>query len=84
VMNYPEDIKAFYMRTNDDGRTVAAIDVLAPGISEIIGGSRTCDGPLRRPCSSPARQLNIDTRAISPHLKDGNADTEVIGRIAVR
>src|SRR5271170_4566034 len=35
VMNYPKDIKAFYMRVNDDGRTVAAMDVLAPGIGEI-------------------------------------------------
>jgi tRNA synthetase class II (D, K and N) len=39
-MNYPKDIKAFYMRVNDDGRTVAAMDVLAPGIGEIIGGSQ--------------------------------------------
>ncbi|HZM34634.1 MAG TPA: asparagine--tRNA ligase, partial [Burkholderiales bacterium] len=38
VMNYPKAIKAFYMRLNDDGRTVAAMDVLAPGIGEIIGG----------------------------------------------
>jgi asparaginyl-tRNA synthetase len=40
VMNYPRGIKAFYMRANDDGRTVAAMDVLAPGIGEIIGGSQ--------------------------------------------
>src|SRR4051812_41606389 len=40
VMNYPKEIKAFYMRMNDDGRTVAAMDVLAPGIGEIIGGSQ--------------------------------------------
>jgi asparaginyl-tRNA synthetase len=40
VMNYPEGIKAFYMRQNDDGKTVAAMDVLAPGIGEIIGGSQ--------------------------------------------
>lgn len=40
LMNYPKDIKAFYMRMNDDGRTVAAMDVLAPGIGEIIGGSQ--------------------------------------------
>jgi len=40
VMNYPKSIKAFYMRLNDDGRTVAAMDVLAPGIGEIIGGSQ--------------------------------------------
>ncbi|KAF1722665.1 asparagine--tRNA ligase [Pseudoxanthomonas wuyuanensis] len=40
VMNYPEHIKAFYMRLNDDEKTVAAMDVLAPGIGEIIGGSQ--------------------------------------------
>jgi asparaginyl-tRNA synthetase len=40
VMNYPEQIKAFYMRLNDDEKTVAAMDVLAPGIGEIIGGSQ--------------------------------------------
>jgi asparaginyl-tRNA synthetase len=40
VMNYPKEIKAFYMRMNDDGQTVAAMDVLAPGIGEIIGGSQ--------------------------------------------
>ncbi len=40
VLNYPREIKAFYMRLNDDERTVAAMDVLAPGIGEIIGGSQ--------------------------------------------
>jgi asparaginyl-tRNA synthetase len=40
VMNYPKGIKAFYMRVNDDARTVAAMDVLAPGIGEIVGGSQ--------------------------------------------
>jgi asparaginyl-tRNA synthetase len=40
VKNYPIEIKAFYMRLNDDGGTVAAMDVLAPGIGEIIGGSQ--------------------------------------------
>ncbi|MBV9190229.1 MAG: asparagine--tRNA ligase [Betaproteobacteria bacterium] len=40
VMNYPKAIKAFYMRVNDDQKTVAAMDVLAPGIGEIIGGSQ--------------------------------------------
>ena len=40
VKNYPKDIKAFYMRQNADGKTVAAMDVLAPGIGEIIGGSQ--------------------------------------------
>ncbi|MFO0559092.1 MAG: asparagine--tRNA ligase [Polyangiales bacterium] len=40
VMNYPEKIKAFYMRLNDDEKTVAAMDILAPGIGEIVGGSQ--------------------------------------------
>ncbi len=40
VTNYPQEIKAFYMRQNDDGKTVAAMDILAPGIGEIVGGSQ--------------------------------------------
>ncbi len=40
VMNYPEEIKPFYMRLNDDGKTVAAMDVLVPGIGEIMGGAQ--------------------------------------------
>jgi asparaginyl-tRNA synthetase len=40
LYNYPKDIKAFYMRQNEDGKTVAAMDVLFPGIGEIIGGSQ--------------------------------------------
>jgi asparaginyl-tRNA synthetase len=40
VRNYPKDIKAFYMRANEDGKTVAAMDVLFPGIGEIVGGSQ--------------------------------------------
>jgi len=40
VTDYPKDIKAFYMRLNDDGKTVAAMDLLAPGIGELIGGSQ--------------------------------------------
>ncbi len=40
VRNYPKDIKAFYMRLNEDGKTVAAMDVLFPGIGEVIGGSQ--------------------------------------------
>jgi len=40
VMNYPKEIKAYYMRLNDDGKTVAAMDMLVPGIGELIGGSQ--------------------------------------------
>ncbi|MDP4248908.1 MAG: asparagine--tRNA ligase [Bacteroidota bacterium] len=40
VTGYPKDIKAFYMRQNEDGKTVAAMDILAPGIGEIVGGSQ--------------------------------------------
>ena len=40
LTNYPKQIKAFYMRQNDDGKTVAAMDILAPGIGEIVGGSQ--------------------------------------------
>ncbi len=40
LIDYPKDIKAFYMRMNDDGKTVAAMDLLVPGVGEIIGGSQ--------------------------------------------
>jgi asparaginyl-tRNA synthetase len=40
LTDYPKDIKAFYMRLNDDGKTVAAMDLLVPGVGEIIGGSQ--------------------------------------------
>jgi asparaginyl-tRNA synthetase len=61
VMNYPKEIKAFYMRMNDDGKTVAAMDVLAPGIGEIIGGSQReerLDSLDRR-----MAELNLDAQA---------------------
>jgi asparaginyl-tRNA synthetase len=61
VMNYPKEIKAFYMRMNDDGQTVAAMDVLAPGIGEIIGGSQReerLDHLDRR-----LAELNLDPKA---------------------
>jgi len=40
IVNYPKEIKAFYMRMNDDNKTVAAMDILMPGIGEVIGGSQ--------------------------------------------
>ena len=40
VYNYPKEIKSFYMRDNDDGKTVAAMDLLVPGVGELIGGSQ--------------------------------------------
>ncbi len=40
LINYPEEIKAFYMRKNDDGKTVAACDLLVPGVGELVGGSQ--------------------------------------------
>ena len=43
LIDYPKDIKSFYMRLNQDEKTVAAMDVLAPGIGEIIGGSQRED-----------------------------------------
>lgn len=45
VTDYPKEIKAFYMRLNDDGKTVAAMDLLVPGIGEIIGGSQREERP---------------------------------------
>lgn len=59
VTNYPKEIKAFYMRQNDDGKTVAAMDILAPGIGEIVGGSQReerLDKLTRR-----MEQMNIPT-----------------------
>jgi asparaginyl-tRNA synthetase len=58
VMNYPKDIKAFYMRLNDDEKTVAAMDVLAPGIGEIIGGSQR------------EERLDVLDSRLDGHLKD--------------
>ena len=47
VTDYPKDIKAFYMKQNDDGKTVRAMDVLVPRIGEIIGGSQREDNPVK-------------------------------------
>ena len=60
VTDYPEKIKAFYMRTNDDGKTVAAMDLLVPGVGEIIGGSQ--------------REERLDV--LEKKIRDNNLDKE--------
>ncbi len=66
IINYPKDIKAFYMKLNPDNKTVAAMDILAPGIGEIAGGSQREESyellKLRM------QQLNMDTEHLSWYL----------------
>jgi asparaginyl-tRNA synthetase len=80
LINYPKEIKAFYMRQNDDGKTVAAMDILAPGIGEIVGGSQReerMDKLLERmkEMHIPAEELDwyLDTRRFGacPHAGFG-------------
>ncbi|MEO6669650.1 MAG: asparagine--tRNA ligase [Ferruginibacter sp.] len=80
LTNYPKEIKAFYMRQNDDGKTVAAMDILAPGIGEIVGGSQReerMDKLLQRmeEMHIPAEELDwyMDTRRFGacPHAGFG-------------
>ena len=66
VTDYPKDIKAFYMRANDDGRTVAAMDMLAPGIGEIIGGSQR-EERLEK-LVSRMNEMNIPTSELEWYL----------------
>lgn len=58
VIDYPKDIKAFYMKQNDDGRTVAAMDCLVPAIGEIIGGSQREDDLIK--LQKRMRELNMN------------------------
>jgi len=60
VYDYPREIKPFYMRQNDDGKTVAAMDVLVPGIGEIIGGSQREERLDRLDAALAAHDLSID------------------------
>ena len=66
-MDYPASIKAFYMRENDDGKTVAAMDILFPGIGEIIGGSQREERyeVLQKKC----KEFNIPEDAIWWYLE---------------
>ncbi len=66
VTDYPASIKAFYMRRNDDGRTVAALDVLLPEVGEIIGGSQR-EERLDRLVEA-MRQARLDPEAYGPYL----------------
>ena len=66
VTDYPKEIKAFYMKLNDDGKTVAAMDCLVPGIGEIIGGSQreeNYDVLIQR-----MKELNMDTDSYDFYL----------------
>jgi asparaginyl-tRNA synthetase len=66
VTDYPKDIKAFYMRLNDDGRTVAAMDVLVPRVGELIGGSQREE---RLPVlEARMRQVGLDPRDYAPYV----------------
>jgi len=80
VTDYPAEIKAFYMRRNDDGRTVAAMDVLLPGVGEIIGGSQReerldvlLDGIRRKGLPEDAYWWYLDLRRFGsvPHAGFG-------------
>lgn len=67
LYNYPKDIKAFYMKQNDDGKTVAAMDVLFPGIGEIIGGSQREDNYEK--LLSRIKEVGIDPENIWWYLE---------------
>ncbi|MDO9376556.1 MAG: asparagine--tRNA ligase [Ferruginibacter sp.] len=80
LTNYPKDIKSFYMRMNEDGKTVAAMDILAPGIGEIVGGSQREERldkltARMQEMNIPAEELNwyLDTRRFGacPHAGFG-------------
>src|SRR5688572_24213750 len=80
VTDYPKDIKSFYMRQNDDGKTVAAMDILAPGIGEIVGGSQREERldhltERMKELNIPAEELDwyLDTRRFGscPHAGFG-------------
>jgi asparaginyl-tRNA synthetase len=66
ITNYPKAIKSFYMRQNDDGKTVAAMDILAPGIGEIVGGSQR-EERLEK-LEERMKELNIPAEELSWYL----------------
>lgn len=66
LTNYPKEIKAFYMRQNDDGKTVAAMDILAPGIGEIVGGSQREERMEK--LTARMNEMNIPVEELSWYL----------------
>lgn len=66
LMNFPKEIKAFYMKGNPDGKTVAACDLLVPGVGEIVGGSQREDdyNTIVKRC----QEMNIDTKGLQWYL----------------
>jgi asparaginyl-tRNA synthetase len=66
VTDYPADIKAFYMRMNDDHRTVAAVDVLVPGVGELIGGSQREERLL--PLEARLQQMGVAMEPLQWYL----------------
>ena len=58
VYNYPKEIKSFYMKQNEDGKTVKAVDVLVPGIGELIGGSEREENYDRLLAAIKARNMD--------------------------
>ncbi|HEU5366293.1 MAG TPA: asparagine--tRNA ligase [Hanamia sp.] len=72
LINYPKEIKAFYMRQNDDGKTVAAMDILAPGIGEIVGGSQREE--RLEVLEKRMREMNIPVEEMKWYL-----DTRIFG-----
>ena len=61
LTGYPKEIKAFYMRLNDDGKTVAAMDLLVPGIGELIGGSQR-EERLKTFCISASTKWGLNAK----------------------
>lgn len=66
VTNYPKEIKAFYMKQNDDGKTVAAVDLLVPGIGELVGGSQREENYDK--LISRCNELNINIKDLKWYL----------------
>ena len=85
VMNYPDQIKAFYMRANDDGKTVAAMDVLAPGIGESIGGDQRVERLEVLEQRMDDHDMDRDRYAVYLHLRShGPFPHQAIGLCFVR